>query len=93
MGLLRITKEILGITNELRGITTDILIITIVKIDNNKKELLISVLSDINPKIGATIANEILKIKLLTDITVALVFDFEFKLIWFLSIGVSIPLK
>ena len=71
----------------------EILLKIIIRIDNNRKESLIPLLSAISPKIGAIIANEILSIKLLTDITVALIFDLVFRLIWFLSIGVTIPLK
>ena len=71
----------------------EILLKIIIRIDNNRKESLIPLLSAISPKIGAIIANEILSTKLLTDITVALIFDSVFRLIWFLSIGVTIPLK
>ena len=71
----------------------EILLKIIIRIDNNRKEWLIPLLSAINPKIGEIIANEILSTKLLTDITVALIFDSVFRLIWFLSIGVTIPLK
>ena len=69
------------------------LLTIIIRTDNNRKESLIPLLSAISPKIGAIIANEILSTKLLTDITVALMFDLVFRLIWFFSIGVTIPLK
>ena len=61
--------------------------------ESSKKEWEILKLSAKYPNIGAVIAKPILRIKLLTDITVALIFDSVLILIWFLSNGVNIPLK
>ena len=63
------------------NLTAEKLLINIISIDSSKKESYILLLSAKYPSMGATMAKAILRIKLLTDITVALIFDFVLILI------------